>query len=63
MDVEKSRLKITPEWRSERQTPQPNGEPEEASDEEYVLARRSARWALESPWQLTVVEEATPNKN
>ena len=61
VDVEKSRLKITPEWRKERQTPQPNGEPEEASDEEYRLARRSARWALEKPWQLTVVEDFGKN--
>ncbi len=57
VDVEKSRLKITPEWREERRTPQPHGEPEEATDEEYILARRSAKWALESPWQLRVVEE------
>lgn len=59
VDVQKSRLKITPEWRSERQTPQPNGEPEEATDEEYRLARLCAQWALDAPWQLTVVEDGT----
>ncbi len=57
VDVEESRLKITPEWRSERKTPEPHGEPEEATDEEYRIARRCAKWALENPWQLTVIEE------
>ena len=57
VDVESSRLKVTPEWREARRTPEPHGEPEEASDAEYALARRSAKWALESPWQLRVVEE------
>ena len=61
VDVEKSRLQITPQWRRERQIPQPNGEPEQASDEDYRLARQCARWALESPWQLTVVEEGGDN--
>jgi len=32
-----------------------------ASDEDYRLARQCARWALESPWQLTVVEEEGDN--
>jgi hypothetical protein len=59
VDVQQSRLQITPEWRSERQTPQPNGQPEPATDEEYVLARQCAQWALQSPWQLTVVEPWT----
>ncbi len=57
IDVQKSRLKITPEWRAERNTPQPNGQPEEASDDEYRIARQCAQWAIDNPWQLTVVEE------
>ena len=57
IDVEQSHLRITPEWRTERQTPQPNGDPEEATDDEYRTARRCARWAIEHPWQLTVVED------
>lgn len=57
VDVEKSRLEITPEWRRERRTPQPNGEPEEATEEEYRIARQCAKWALQSPWQITCVEE------
>jgi hypothetical protein len=57
VDVQKSQLKITPEWREERHTPQPNGQPEEASDEEYAIARRCAQWAIDAPWQLTVIEE------
>ena len=57
IDVEQSRLQVTPQWRAERHTPQPNGEPEEVSAEDYATARRCARWALDSPWQLTVVEE------
>lgn len=56
VDVEASRLKITQQWIEERHTPQPHGEPEEASDEDYRLARRSARWALEAPWQITAEE-------
>ncbi|MBR5776544.1 MAG: hypothetical protein IKY42_09890, partial [Bacteroidaceae bacterium] len=57
VDVQKSRLRITPEWRKERRTPEPHGEPEEATEEDYVTAMRCAKWALESPWQLTVVEQ------
>ena len=57
VDVQKSQLKITPEWREERRTPEPHGEPEEASDEEYAIARRCAQWAIDAPWQLTVIEE------
>lgn len=57
VDVCKSRLTITPEWREARNTPQPNGKPEEATAEEYALARQCAAWALESPWQITCVEE------
>lgn len=57
IDVQKSRLKITPEWREERHTPQPNGQPEEATDEEYRIARQCAQWAIDAPWQLTVIEE------
>lgn len=57
VDVTKSKLKITPEWREERRTPQPNGKPEEATDAEYVIARRCAQWALEAPWQMTIEEE------
>ncbi len=57
VDVEKSRLKITPEWREERKTPGPHGEPEEATDEEYAIARRCAKWALENPFQLTIEEK------
>ena len=56
VDVEASRLKTTQRWIEERHTPQPHGEPEEASDEDYRLARRSARWALEAPWQITAEE-------
>ena len=56
VDVEKSQLVVTPEWRKERNTPQPNGEPEEASEEEYRLARQCAKWAIESPWMLKTVE-------
>ena len=33
VDVQKSRLRITPEWRKERRTPEPHGEPEEATEE------------------------------
>jgi hypothetical protein len=57
VDVQKSRLRITPEWRKERRTPEPHGEPEEATEEDYATAMRCAKWALESPWQLTVVEQ------
>lgn len=57
VDVTKSELKITPEWREERRTPQPNGKPEEATDEEYDIARMCAQWALDAPWQITSVEE------
>ena len=57
VDINQSRLKITPEWREERHTPEPHGKPEEASDEEYAIARRCAQWALDAPWQLTVIEE------
>ena len=57
VDVQKSRLRITPEWRKERRTPEPHGEPEEAIEEDYATAMRCAKWALESPWQLTVVEQ------
>ena len=56
VDVEKSQLVVTPEWRKERNTPQPNGEPEEASEEEYRLARQCVKWAIESPWMLKTVE-------
>lgn len=56
VDVEASRLQITPQWREQRHTPQPNGQPEEATDEDYRLARRSARWAIEAPWQITAEE-------
>lgn len=55
IDVEKSQLKVTPEWRKARNTPGPNGEPEEANDEEYRMARQCARWAIESPWMLKTV--------
>lgn len=58
VDVCKSKLTITPEWREERNTPQPHGEPEEATAEEYALARQCAAWALQSPWQITCVEES-----
>ena len=57
VDVEKSRLRITPEWRKERRTPEPHGEPEPATEEDYSLAYRSVKWALASPWQLTVIEK------
>lgn len=57
VDVTKSELKITPEWREERRTPQPNGKPEEATDDEYDIARMCAQWALDAPWQITSVEE------
>jgi len=57
VDVEKSQLKITQEWWEDKKTPQPNGKPEEATDEEYSIARRCAKWALEHPYQITVVEE------
>lgn len=57
VDVEKSRLRITPEWRKERRTPEPHGEPEETTEEDYAIAYRCVKWALESPWQLTVEEK------
>ena len=57
VDVEKSRLRITPEWRKERRTPEPHGEPEPATEEDYSLAYRSVKWALAYPWQLTVIEK------
>lgn len=57
VDVEKSKLKITHDWWIDKKTPQPNGKPEEATDEEYIIARRCAKWALEHPYQISVVEE------
>jgi len=56
VDVQKSTIEPTLEWTRQRHTPQPNGEPEEATPEEYQMARQCAQWAIDAPWQLTVIE-------
>lgn len=56
VDVQQSRIKVTHDWWKGKNTPQPHGEPEEATDEEWTIARQCAQWALDTPWSLTIKE-------
>ena len=56
-DIEKCTLRITPQWWEARRIPDPQGRPEPATEEDYAIAARCAKWALENPWQLTVIEK------
>lgn len=57
VDVEQSHLQITPEWHQARHIPGAHGQPEEATPEDYTLARRCAKLALDGPMQLTIIQD------
>lgn len=56
VDVKQSQIQVTHDWWKGKNTPQPNGEPEEAKEEDWKMARQCAQWALDAPWRLTIVE-------